>query len=277
MPEKLYYIEDPDYSEFVYNCMATSSAEDRRDLTPFELSFFKTKGKMRAFADYESKERRDLMLAKIGIQHCTIYAPKRTRVEHILDEVFTQYTYVEKRIAITQKMNAGKIFVQSTNDIIVGMHMAAQNSHSQVYVLNYSYVKMHQHLAEWKSSTRSEIKSAMETFDIISKLALAVLVSGDIVEGICGVNERELKVLLVLYGNRNTFTKFSTVAMHIGDTERMKGVQHICHELEQQEYIVREPGYDAKTHRKKQTYMIVSKGINAVMNYMKYLHKKTFQ
>lgn len=278
MAEHFYLIEDPDYSEFVFNCMMESSAEERRQLSPQELQFFRTESAMRRFADNESKEKRDLLLARIGIRFCTIYAPANGRVDYMLDEVFTQYQFVEKRMAITQAMSKNKIFVQSSNDVLVGVHMAAQNSHSQVYVLNYNYVKLHRKIVNWKSaSRRSDTKDAMEAFDIVAALTLATLNTSNEVEGICGVNERQIKILLALYTRRHTFTTHITVANLTGDSGRTKGVQHLCHDLEENGFIAREPGYSKISHRKNQNYMIMSKGINAVMDYLKYLHKQTLQ
>lgn len=279
MAERYYFINDPIFGEFVFNCMVTASIEDRMGLDPQELHYFKTEHNMRRFADRESTEKRLLLLARIGIQFCIICAPKTVKVDNYLDEVFTQYQYVEKRQAITESMAKNKVFVMSSNDVLVGAHMAAQNSHSQVYILNYSYVKLHDKIRDFQmnggKSVKDDESSARDAFTLMARITMALFNCQDVLEGLCGVNVNSIKVLIILYERQNTFTSAVTISHLMGDSVRSKGVNQIAYDLEMGGYIAREPGY-SKGKTKNFNYMIISRGIDTVMTFFKYIHKQTF-
>ncbi len=277
MPERQYFINDPDFCEFVYNCMATASTEERMNLNVGELTNFKSKSTMRRFADNESTEKRLLLLARIGIQFCVICAPKSYPVTGLLDEVVTQYKIVEKRQALTEAMAKKKVFIISSNHVLIAAHMAAQNSHSQVYVLNYDYLRFSQKLSEIKTEKARPdlIKESMAGFDLLAKISYVVGSSDIIAESICNVTKNELAILLVLYSNRHTFTSDTTIALKLNESIRSQGVSKVCTNLEKNGYLVREPGHDrSKARHRNNKYMIISKGIDAVMHYMKFIQKQ---
>lgn len=285
MGERLYHIADPDFGEFVFNCMATASTEDRRELSPQELLHFATKRAIRRFADNETMERRLLMLARLGIQFCVICAPKTADIGAMLDEARTQYMFVEKRLALTQAMAKNKVFVISSNNVVLSAHMAAQNSHGQIYTLNYNYVKLHGYMAKAKARdfmtkhNAYDFKDGVDAIEMLCSAAITIFNTqdNDIVPSICGVSSDELKLLMVLFIRRNTFTGVEQLQLLTGKTLRGKATSLALSGMEKKGYIAREPGYTDKTNHPKRSFMIISKGIDIVMNYIKYLTKETFK
>lgn len=267
MPQKMYLINDPEFSEYVYFVMSTTPQEVLMKLNAKELSYFKDKLVMRRFADNETFEKRLLLLAKLEVPFCLVVG-KRKPVDQVLEEIYTQYQYVEKRKALTQAMAREKVFVMSSNEVLIGLHMAAQNSHSSVYVLNYDYVKMHSQLT--KETVNKHVKAARESFDILSRACLITTQKIGSCDIIVGVSTLELRILLAMYPFKNTFVSAHKLYEILDEDERKKGIVKTATEMEKIGYLKVLPGFNEQRNRLK-TYTIAEKGIDVVCKWLSYV------
>lgn len=266
----MYLINSPELSEYVFYVMSTTPQEDKLRLTGKELAYFKDQQTMRRFADNETMEKKLLLLAKLEVPYCLVIG-ERHNVEMVLDEVFTQYKYMEKRKALTEAMARKKIFVLSANEVLLGLHMAAQNSHSRVYVLNYDYVKMNQKLLDTGNTTvNHDVQDAKNGFDILSRATLLTILKHDLTQQMFGIGPFHLQVLLVAFPYRNTFISAHKIYEIMDMDPRSRGVVKTATELEKDGYLKALPGYDQQRNRLK-TYTIAEKGINTVMLFLKYI------
>ena len=270
MPQKMYLINSPEFSEYVFFAMSTAPQEAKLKLTSKELEYFKDLKTMRRFADNETMEKRLLLLAKLEIPFCLVMG-ERTNVEHALDEIYTQYKYVEKRKALTDAMARKKIFVLASNNVLLGLHMAAQNSHSRVYILNYDYVKLNQRLLETGSNTvNQDVKDARSGFEILSRATLLTSLRFKDSQQMFGVGPFELQVLLALYPYMTTFVSANKVYEIMNEDVRSRGIIKACTEMEKNGYLRGLPGFNDQRN-KVRSYTLAEKGVNTVMEFLKYI------
>lgn len=275
MPQRMYLISNPQFAEFVFNCMATATAEAKRKLNATELKYFSSPKSMRKFADNESMEKRNLLLSRLGINFCTFYAPANFPVGPMLDDIKDSYFDAAKRKDVIEAMSKGKIFALSSNDILNTMHMAAQNSQMQIYVLNREYVMLHQRLNINPNKALNKVsKEVQDGFDDFSKVVLAANSTVDICQSICGMDIKKLRILLALYPNRHTFLSAEQLMSIINITYRDIKFKHSLTDLEKEGFVLGNKQQAKRVGPAPKSYMILGPGIDAVMMYLKYIYKQ---
>lgn len=274
MAQKMYLINSPEFSEYVFYVLSTTPKESLLTLTSKELAYFKDLKTMRRFADNETLEKRLLLLAKLEVPFCLVVG-KRKPVDTVLEQVYTQYRYLEKRKALIDAMAREKMFVLSSNEVLLGLHMAAQNSHSRVYVLNYDYVKMNQKLLDTGNVTvNQDVQDAKNGFDILSRATLVTTVMFDKCQQMFGIGPFSMQILLAVFPFRNTFISAHKIYEIMDVDPRSRGIVKTCTELERDGYLKPLPGFDEQRNRLK-TYTISEKGINVAMQFLKYVSSKS--
>lgn len=276
MAARFYRINDPGLSEYCFHVMRLCPPEIRSKLNRIELAHFKDEKTLRRFTESATLDQLLLMLSRIGIGFSIVVAPHEVDMDSIMQGTVSQYRAVASRKDIIKAMAEKKVFVVSSRDILVMSHMMAQNSHSQVYTLDYTYVELHDKLDNYRIRPfKKEVKDAVDGFDDLAKLTLNAITSQDSIQSISGVTEFEMSILLAMYPHRQTMIKNDRISELIGESYRSTGVAKSAGELEKKGYLFREAGFRGK-HR-SQAYMIGEKGIEAVLNYLKFIAKKSFQ
>lgn len=274
MAARFYFVNDPDFSEYVFHCMRLCPPEIKARLNPIELAYFKNEKEIRKFAEDQNLDKRLLMLSRIGMSYCILIGPQEVDLNPMMQGVLTQYKSAEARQEVIKAMMENRVFVLSSRDIMVMSHLMAQNSHSQVYQLDKAYVLLHDKLQNYRIRPfKEEVKDAAEGFDMLAKITLNALCSEESITSITGITEFEMKILLAMYPYRNTMITNDRISEFIGESYRSTGVAKSCGELEKKGCLIREVGY-RKKHR-SQVYMINEKGIDAVLNYLKFIAKKS--
>jgi hypothetical protein len=254
--------------------MRTCSKEEKLGLNRQELAYFKDEKAMRRFADNESLDKRVLLLTRIGIRFAVILESDKEDTDKEWAAVISQYKYASKRREITEAMAKKKMFVFSSRELMVGVQMAAQNSHSNIYVLDYDYVNLRDRLSNYRIEVFNEnMRDAQKGVIGLSKVLLANLTSVSVTQQISGVTEMEMQCLLALFPYSDTFVSGEAVNRLMYESDRTSGVLRVLSTLEKNGYVTRHVGYEGK-HRKPQ-FTIAEKGIRAAMDYMRYIVKNS--
>ncbi len=270
MAQKLYKINLPEFSQFVYHVMATTPMEVRLKLTSQEIVYFANEASMKRFSDQETLEKKLLLLAKLEVPFCVVVG-KRPQVDSVTDQLYNQYKYVQKRKALIEAMAREKVFVFSSNQVLMGLHMAAQNSHSKVYVLNYDYVRMNQKLLKTGlSSVNTDVNDAMAGFDFLSKAILLASLKLKYAQSMFGVSAFEMTILLCMLPYRNTFVNGNKIYEIMGEDVRKRGLIKVATAMEKEGFLRQFTGIDENRNRLK-SFTIAEKGINTVMEFLKYI------
>jgi DNA-binding MarR family transcriptional regulator len=247
--------------------MMNAPREKINSLNTNELQYFRSEKTIRRFADNESLEKRILMLARLGYSYCLTMAPEGSDLT-VFEDIPEQFKNGD-RLDIVRAMGEKRIFVLSSRDVLMGLHMAAQNSHSQVYVLNYDYVHLRQTIHKSRVTTLNDnTRDSVEAFDELSKLVLATLSLQQGVEALIGLEEKELRVLLALLPFRSTYIGFTKVVELMQETGRSISIGVTLDRLAKKGYLDRMKGA-----RDVKLYTIMEKGIDAAMTFLKYIVK----
>jgi hypothetical protein len=245
-----------------------------------EIKYFKSQRSMRIFAENESLDKRLLMLARLGYTFAVTVCPidKLDVLEDVLAQTKNQYKQGKggTRKELIQTMHKNGIFFFSSKDVMTSIMMAADNTHTDIFVLNYDYVRLNQHIIDVKGeSDTNNMAEAVKASTELAKMNLAALNTDEtIVQAICGCSIYELKILLALYPDKNNYVSIKTLSLRVHQVvrDRNKGVAKICYKLEQKKWISRLPGFDGKHLR--QTFTIMELGMQAVGKYQKYILNK---
>lgn len=216
-----YLVTDPAFSEYVYNCMATVPKERILQLDSKEIVHFRSQNKMRIFADNATLEERLYMLSRLHFTFTITVAPERYEIEEIMEKLSLDAT-PDERIESIEDMAKRHIFVLSSREFMRVTQLAAMNSHSQVYVLNYDYVNLHRKLkAKTPQATYTPlIKEGLKGLEATAEIALTALIHRPMIESITGLTEFDLSILLTLYGQRNSYIALDKIAARM-DSKRI--------------------------------------------------------
>jgi len=272
MGARFYHINDPQFSEYVFHCLRTCSLDEKQKLNPQELAYFKDEKSMRRFADNESLDKRLLMLSRIGMRFAIAIEPIEEKTDKVWDDIITQYKYASKRRELTEAMAKQKMFVFSSKELMVGIQMAAQNSHSNIYVLDYDYVELNDNLGNYRiEAFNTVVRDAQKGVAGLSKILIANMAANKITETIAGVTLTQMQVLLAIFPYADTFISGERATRLMFESDRTTGILRVLGTLEKEGYVTRHMGYEGK-HRKPQ-FTIAEKGIRAAMEYMRYIIK----
>lgn len=277
MPKRLYKINDPDFSQFLFEAMSRVPKKILAELDDKELRIFRNQKTMRRFADNDGWEEKILLLARIGISFTMTFAPLESRLDELMEKVQDDNLDKSDRLSLIKAMAEDQIFVISSKDILLSSHMMAQNSHHQVYVLSYPYLEVSQKLADLKSIQdpfNMKYKGVQQGFDDMAAILLATLRAEDAIKVGAGVTTGEMKVLLALYGKRTGYMHSDELASAMGESMRSFTAFKTYNALVRSNHIIHLKNKTSTAGRSSH-YMITEKGINAVSYYIKYILKKT--
>lgn len=277
MALRKYFIKDPGLDEYIFHVMRLSSVEQRSNLNPEELFYFNREANMRQFADNETLDKRLLMLTRLGYSYTLIVSKHPADIEPLLKETGEAHTSGSARKAAIEQMIAKKVFVLSSRDVLLTTHLMAMNTHSQVFTLDYAWVQLNARLnAKRVRPFNAEVTDAINGTEELAKIALSVLATTDIVESLTGCSEYEIQILLSLYLHRYTTVSTTALSQLMAISCRTTGISNSCVDLFKRGYILRLPGPQGKnkTRNSKYVYMIADQGIDAVLKYLKYIHKQ---
>lgn len=276
MAERKYLIKTPELCEYIFHVLATTPKEVIRELTTQEMSYFKDHKAMRRFADNESFEKTAQLFGKIGIP-LTIFFGKRHGWQNVIEEIGTQYQFIEKRKAIIEAMAREKLFALAGTDILTYTYMAAQNSHSRVYVLSYEYVKVKEKVMKAAVQSKNEdMRDARDAFEMMSRAILQTMIKADHTQAMSNVLPYEMKILLAIFPEQHTFVPINKIAEQLDESKRVRGVVKTCTTMANKGLIKHIPMKDPRNNHQIRSYTITEKGITAVMSFISNITKKAF-
>jgi len=279
MAAKKYYITDTELEKYIFHVMRLSSDEQRRNLSSSELIHFRSEMNMRRFAENESLEKRLVLLTRLGHSFCVVVAPNMKDMRELYaEDVPGQYDSGEKRVAVVKKMIEKKVFVMSSRDMLVMTQIMAQNAHSGIYTLDYSWVKLKEELSKFRIRTFSEeLEDAQDATKDLSILVNSILGSEESLTSLTGCTFYGMRILLSMYQYRQTMVSATKIADIIGESKRSRSVSKACAHLMKREYIIRAPIRKQNGRKSADLYTIAEKGISVVMTYLKYVLKHSMK
>lgn len=265
----------------MFHCMKYAPHDKVMALSANELKHFKTDVALRHFAEDRPLEQRLLMLIKLGYQFCVLMSPddKIPLTEEFLAEMVPSYVSGgERKLKLIDKMIKKNVFCFSSKEIMIAAHMAAQNSHLQVFVIDHDFQGMSGRV--FPSRVWDEnILDAMSGFDMLSNILTHAFTSQKSVKSIANLDEHEMRVLLAMYPLRNNYVTVAKLTSILQQLYRGDYLKKLCIKMDERGLIHRiseKEMIDQKRKVKKiHEYTIMDEGINCVLSFMKYIVKKS--
>lgn len=268
-----YLVNDPAFSEYVFHVMSNTTRQQIMKLGMAERRHFKTPLVTRNFADKASIEQRLYMLCRLNKSFTIVVCPDEIELESIL-EVLEHPEHPSKRLTTIEKMAGENTFMMGSRNLLPPLQLGAMNSHSGVYVLNYDYTRTYREIKKSEAETlNAGVRSALKGFDFIANMAANSLAGNSIIQSVTGVDKHALRILVMLYLNRNNFISTSTMAetLEQDDNYGRKVIRKLCARMGELEYILlAKDGVEL-------TYCIMEKGIEAVAAFIKYVIQESVQ
>lgn len=270
--KKLFFVDIPSFNEFVFHVMKTANPRLKINMTMPELKLFKNDATIHKFANSELIDRKIVMLAKLGISFQCVFKPESTLLEDdVLENIEQQWASGDERNNRITKMAQSKYFVFGSKEVVESLQYAAQNSNSQLYVLNHDYVRIGQYLKDIKAASFSgEYGDAIMGFDLLSKMMALGSIMAEHTDTICGVDPFHMKILLAIYSFRTTYVTPNKIGNYLQQPLRNQMTTLACAKLFNEGYLHRIKNDESKRSTKF-AYTILEKGIEAVGKYLKHL------
>lgn len=271
MGSRMYHITHPDLNEFFFNAMRLATKEELQRLNITERTYFKNEKAIRRFADNESLDKKLLMLTRLGYQYTLFIKPIKAAIQPLLEKISVQYTEVTTRKQLVEYMAQNKIFALASKEMMVISQMAAQNSHSDIYMMDYRYVQLRDRIrkwVEWGVDSDRMHEAKMATNDL-SKVVLSALIGINRTHVIAGITPMQLKALLALYPYRNTYVTGAKVAHMLHESNRTRGIFKVLNILAELDYISKASMREINSNVLQ--YTILDKGVEAVHDYFKWM------
>lgn len=263
---------DPLLNEFMYDCIVSSSEEQRAKLPEHLRKTLLTKVKIKSFVDNASLERKIEMLSRLGINCALFFSPKELKIKEQLNETRTA---VEQKTRKNQlkHMVRSKVFVTTSREIMALLGVMAQNCHSETYMLNREYARLATAIAKlYKYNPQGsrdieEVRSIQQDYNLVLKLVLYTLNTQQFVEGFTGYLTVDLRILFYLYMRKNEFVHLSAIADYFKGITSASLASAALNRLRRSNHIERFPG--------RYEYCIAPKGITVVSAYISRLMNNT--
>jgi hypothetical protein len=215
--EKKNYLNISLLNEFLYAQLFNASAEDKRNLSGKYLAACENIKSAKKFINSATREEKEYILAHFGYQFLYAIVPYRiSRTE--LKDFFSN----TRRISDLKKEG---FYIHSDREIMHQMGLTAKAVHDGAYGLNMELLRQSYHVKKWsrRMPLKDEVKEVSEGDAILMRTLLAASITMNYQQGITGISDIQLQILLYLYLKRNKVIKWEEVdALFAGYKGRYK-------------------------------------------------------
>lgn len=264
-------ITNKSFNDYVFSVMLKSNAEQRKGLSNAELLHFKSNSTKRSFADKASREKKEIMLAKLGYDYTYFISAGPQELEDCIFVTFDQYHTPEKRLNVIEAMAGKGIFAYGSREMQAILSMCAQNAQTKAYQYSLITRRMVKDRKRWnKSETALNGENAQETYQRFAHLIRTAVTSLNSVAGLWDVTALEMRIIMELYQNVASALKASDIINRLLENETPKKVLDALDNLIENEHVIndRKRGAIKKAPGQNIYYILQKSGIKIAMEYI---------
>lgn len=265
----------PTLSEYAYRILVRLTEDQKKSLSPAEQVMLKSENTINQFCKSETLDRILLILTKLGVDWAIMTYPDEEIAQQLTFNVFNQYQFIQKRSDVVNVMKRENIYAVSSREAMVNVQMMAQNAHTDVYHLSEhmkDLIKRNRAFASIPGYDET-VASATQSFDDFARIILEVFNSVDHRSSTWDLDELETRIMLTLFEKRNSVSNLLTVQNGVKLGSKKNYLKKRLEGLQQRGLIVSEQKHLKNTNR-VQNYLITTKGIKVIMEYVKYIYDR---
>ena len=263
MPAKRQVILDPFVSEYVYSCIVNSTIEQRKMLNGKFLYATRTSKKAKTFSVKSTDEEKRILLAKLGVQFAWVFYIEKDKLDELLGTTGKVTNSQIAKIMIDQK-----VMVVSNRQVMSLLGLMSSNCHSETWMMNRDYLTMGYLAKQWRKQyehpTNKEIKDGLVESREIAKLMVNTIMASKSTEGMFGVTETEMSVLLYMMSRQKEFVPEHEMKVYFRGLYREFRINVALKQLVLAQYISKN-----LTDPKVSEYNITGWGVDVAMKFQK--------
>ena len=198
---------DPILNDFVYSLLYGASYEEKRGLKGKYLRAAMSGDTAKRFCTSSSREEKEYLMSHFGVNFFYVISKKGVNTKK-MEEVFAIFKAGKKALAMKEMAEAG-IYVCSDKELTQMLGIMAQSIHHHSFFLNLEFVRQGYHIQKWKRTSVNNAdmatREASESAKLLAETMLNACITLDYVDGLIGVNETVMKLLLHLYTLSHTY------------------------------------------------------------------------
>lgn len=278
MSNRRYHIHIPSFSEYAYRILCGLSEQQKQDLHEDEQKIVSSPRNISKFTAHEPFEKILLLLTKIGYEWVLMMGPTEEAIEKAHFVTFNQYDFDQKRADAINATAREQVCAASSHQVMLTAHMCAQNCQTSVYNLSqYSkdLVAAGRSFNKMKT-TDEELQESSDAYQLMNRILSVQLNSMDWVLSTLQLDQQELRILSILFDRQNS----ARSQQEISEGSQLNGkkayLKKYLDKLQDAGLITSDRGTNGRVKSKNHYYLITGKGIEKMMKYRMYIHKKTF-
>lgn len=236
MPKKRDILTNPCVSEFVYDTIVNSTIDQKKFLNGKFLRVGRTSRTAKAFSVSSGMEERALVLAKLGVPFAWVFNISEKKLKELYDD---RHSFNQVKLA--DKMIEEKMFVITDKEFMQYAGLMASSCHSETWILNRDFLKVHYHLREWRrdyeNATNKETKEGIAASKEIAKLITNSIIFSKYSDGTYGINEQEIAVLMYMYSKQKEFIELKQLKIHFNGIYRNFKLVRAINTLLKNQYV----------------------------------------
>ncbi len=213
MPAKKQVILNPFVAEYVYAAIVNSTIEQRKQLNGKFLYATRTAKKAKAFSVNSTDEEKAILLSKLGIDFAWCFNLNKEKLDEMVKASGGQTLS-----QITKSMVDQKVMVVTSKQQMQFLGLMASNCHSESWLLNRDYLLFGYQAKQWRKVTdpplNREMKESLVEVRQIAQLMLNTIMASKTIEGMFGINEPAMAVLLYFLSRQKEFVTEHEMKMY---------------------------------------------------------------
>lgn len=271
---------DVNEDQYMFNAFKNYPEHAKSQLSPSELQLLKNDSSIRTFVTHGSLDKKNLLLAKAGIQYVKIYVDLNNAdpfpLKKFVKMAKTLSNSGKDRAALIKEIISHNLFATSSREILAAASLLAQGCHTEYYFVNADYnrmataieqVKMQNLLRYDGSRDNDKIIDAEKSRTDVGRFMLSVIEAENFLRVHLKLTWLDINILLFLFINRDTQTDGAAIYRNVFNYQA-KAVQRRINTMVSENYISK------MTMTKKTVYVIAELGIMRVTELLeKVTHK----
>lgn len=277
LPRK-YLIHVTYFSEYLFRVFMSMTNNQRQNLSDYEQKMLCDEKAIHKFVTNEPLEKLLFLYTKIGGEWTLNLGPDEGAIKEAMESTRYQYDHSQKRLDAIEVIIRNQACTLSSRDVMALAVMCAQNCATEVYhISKYTRDMIARSGDIIRRPYDQTIAVANESANIANKMLLEQLNALPLYEETHNLEWNDLRVLSALFDKRNSTMSLGDLSTMTRQPNRKKYVGKTIDKLIGMGLVMSDyKEGEVKAFGTKDNYMITTKGIGKIMEYLYYVWEKGF-
>lgn len=240
MPKSKNIYRNPFLDEFIYTCLYNITPEQKKKLSAATLKIISTSTRAKNFCINGTELEKKILLTELGFNWSLVISPKGVDSVNALKQMMKKVEEGRVNEGIQRLINE-QIFITTDRETAYYLGLAASTISHKNYFLNTDLLKTGHALKKWSKRVETDIEAdalqANEDAKLIDRCISNSVSLSRLSQGLLGISERDLMVLLYLADNKHFYIDKQRVVSNFVGVFKTAGVNGALKTLFANNYI----------------------------------------